>query len=131
VDREQVQAWVDAYVRWWRASDAAGVPALFTPDVRYLRSAYAEAIVGHDALREFWVADEGQTFDVRSELVAVDGRTAVVRLRVRYLEPEQQEYRDLWVVRFADDGRVEHFEEWASFPGQPWTVSSSSRPAAP
>ena len=45
--REQVQAWVDAYVRWWRASDPAGVPELFTPDVRYLRSPYEEPLVGH------------------------------------------------------------------------------------
>jgi hypothetical protein len=50
---------------------------------------------------------------------------------VTYLEPQQQEYRDLWVMQFADDGRVELFEEWPFFPGQPLTVSSSSRPPTP
>ena len=33
-----------------------------------------------------------------------------------------QEYRDLWVLRFAADGRVEHFEEWAYWPDKPYTV---------
>ena len=120
--REHVQAWVDAYVRWWRASDPAGVPALFTPDVRYLRSPYEEPLVGHADLAEFWVADTDATFAVTSEVVAADGVDAVVRLQVDYAEPDAQQYRDLWVLRFADDGRVEHFEEWAYFPGQPYTA---------
>jgi hypothetical protein len=131
VDREQVQAWVDEYVLWWRESDPAGVPVLFTPDVHYLRSPYEVPIVGHAALAEFWVADRGQTFAVTSAVVAADDRNAVVRLQVTYLEPQQQEYRDLWVMQFADDGRVELFEEWPFFPGQPLTVSSSSRPPTP
>ncbi|WP_327035397.1 hypothetical protein [Micromonospora ureilytica] len=29
-----------------------------------------------------------------------------------------QEYRDLWVMRFADDGRCRSFEEWPFWPGQ-------------
>jgi hypothetical protein len=122
VERDQVQAWVEAYVRWWRASDPDGVPALFTPEVRYLRSPYADPIVGHEALAAFWVEDAGTTFTVTAEVVAAEGRHGVARLEVRYLEPEQQEYRDLWVLRFAADGRVEQFEEWPFFPGQPLTA---------
>ena len=117
-----MQAWVDAYVRWWRASDPAGVPEFFTPDVRYLRSPYEEPLVGQADLAEFWVADADATFAVTSEVVAADGQDAVVRLQVDYAEPDAQQYRDLWVLRFAADGRVEHFEEWAYFPGQPYTV---------
>ena len=124
VDREQVQAWVDAYVHWWRAGDAAGVPVLFTPGVRYLRSPYAQPIEGHDALSVFWLEDVGATFEVTSEVVAADGATGVARLQVSYREPDQQEYRDLWVLRFAEDGRVERFEEWAYFPGKPYTAST-------
>ena len=119
-----MQAWVDAYVRWWQASDVTGVAELFTPDIRYLKSPYAEPTVGQQAVAAFWRDDLGQTFEVRSEVVAVDGRNAVARLQVSYLEPEQQEYRDLWVLQFADDGRVELFEEWPYFPGQPLTVAT-------
>jgi hypothetical protein len=47
-----------------------------------------------------------------SEVVAVDGDTAVVRVEVWYGDPVQQEFRDLWVIRFAADGRCAAFEEW-------------------
>ena len=55
-------------------------------------------------------------------VVAVDGDTAVVRLDVSYVTPRPQEYRDLWVLRFADDGRVADFEEWAYWPGRGYSA---------
>jgi hypothetical protein len=61
---------------------------------------------------------------VAAEPVAVEGRHAVVRLEVRYGDPAPQEYRDLWVLRFAPDGRVEEFEEWAYWPGKPYTTEA-------
>ena len=126
MDRERVQAWLDAYVRWWLVSDPVGVPVLFTPDARYRRSPYAEPLVGHAALTDFWVADRDATFTVATEVVAVDGPVAVARLQVDYEPPEPQQYRDLWVLRFAEDGRVREFEEWAYFPGQPYTAKQDA-----
>jgi hypothetical protein len=41
-------------------------------------------------------------------------------VEVRYGDPVSQEYRDLSVLRFADDGRVEDFEEWAYWPDKPY-----------
>jgi hypothetical protein len=38
-------------------------------------------------------------------------------------EPVRPEYRDLWLLSFADDGRMREFEEWAYWPGQPYTSS--------
>jgi hypothetical protein len=52
-------------------------------------------------------------------VVAVEGDTAVVRVEVQYLEPGGAEYRDLWIVRFAPDGRCREFEEWPFWPGRP------------
>lgn len=126
MDRERVQAWLDAYVRWWLVSDPVGVPVLFTPDARYLRSPYAEPLVGHAALTDFWVADRHATFTVATDVVAVDGQVAVARLQVDYERPQPQQYRDLWVLRFAEDGRVSRFEEWAYFPGQPYTAKQDA-----
>jgi len=126
-DRERVMAWVAAYEEAWRAGDQDAVGRLFTEDARYLRSPYDDApLVGHDAIRGFWDADDGATFTVTAEAVAAEARDAVVRLEVHYLEPERQEYRDLWVLRFARDGRVEHFEEWAYWPGKPYTAAATT-----
>ena len=44
---------------------------------------------------------------------------AVVRVEVSYGDPVRQEYRDLWIVRLAGDGRCASFEEWPFWPEQP------------
>ena len=68
--------------------------------------------------------DAGETFTAKPELVAVDGQRAVVFVEVAYGDPDEQEYRDLWLLRFADDGRVDDFEEWAYWPGKPYTAAA-------
>jgi ketosteroid isomerase-like protein len=120
-----VMAWVADYERSWRDGDAAGLDRLFTEDARYLRSAYDDpGLNGLDEIRATWVDDSPFTFT--AELVAVDGSTAVVRAEVKYPGSEPPEYRDLWILQFADDGRVRHFEEWAHWPGMPgWNPSEA------
>jgi ketosteroid isomerase-like protein len=124
VDRNQVMAWVDGYIAAWRAEDPEAVEQLFTPDAAYRASPYEESEVGHDAIKGFWLDDAGEVFTATAEPVAVDGRSAVVRVEVRYGDPVHQEYRDLWVLRFADDGRVSDFEEWAYWPGKPYSAAA-------
>jgi ketosteroid isomerase-like protein len=121
VDRDGVMRWVADYERAWREGDVSGVPRLFTEGASYRVSPCAEPKVGSAEIQAFWLDDEGKTFTVTAEPVAVEGRDAVVRLEVRYGEPVTQEYRDLWVLRFAPDGRVEDFEEWAYWPGKPYS----------
>ena len=123
MDRNQVMRWVEGYVDAWRREDAEGVERLFTVDAHYRTSPYEEAKVGHEAIKAFWLDDAGEVFTAVPELFAVEGQQAVVRIDVRYGEPVQQEYRDLWLLQFADDGRVCDFEEWAYWPGKPYSAS--------
>ena len=118
--------WVAEYERAWRDGDVAGVAGLFTEHARYRTSPYSDPKVGHAAIQAFWLDDEGRAFAVDAEPVAVEGRDAVVRLTVRYADPVDQEYRDLWVLRFAPDGRVEDFEEWAYWPGRPYSAEDEA-----
>jgi ketosteroid isomerase-like protein len=120
--------WVAEYEGAWRNGDVAAVASLFTEDARYRTSPYSDQKVGHGAIQAFWLDDEGRAFSVHAEPVAVEGRDAVVRLIVRYADPVEQEYRDLWVLRFASDGRVEDFEEWAYWPDKPY-VADADQPA--
>jgi len=122
MDRAQVMQWVADYERAWRDDDVAAVPGLFTADSEYRMSPYEPAEVGHAAIGAFWLDDAGKSFTMEAEPVAVEGRSAVVRVTVRYGQPVTQEYRDLWVLRFADDGRVEDFEEWAYWPGKAYSA---------
>jgi hypothetical protein len=63
-----------------------------------------------------------EAFAMTAEIVAVDGETAVVRVEVEYGGARRQEYRDLWIMRFSEDGRCSAFEEWAYWPGQAFTA---------
>jgi len=101
------------------------VERLFTEDARYRPSPYDDSEVGHDAIKGFWLDDEDETFTVEAVPVAVEGDSAVVRVLVRYGDPLRQEYLDLWVMHFANDGRVDDFEEWAYWPGKPYAASAT------
>ncbi len=125
MDREVVWRWVDDYERAWRDGDVGAVERLFTVDAAYRRSPYEPSEIGHDSIKAFWLADADRTFSMDATVVAVDHDFAVVRVDVLYLTPTEQEYRDLWLLRFAPDGRVADFEEWPYWPGQPYTAGTS------
>jgi hypothetical protein len=55
---------------------------------------------------------------IATDILAVDGPTAVVRAEVRYGDPLRQEYRDLWILHLNGSGRCTSFEEWPYWPGQ-------------
>jgi ketosteroid isomerase-like protein len=126
VDRAGVLEWVAAYERAWRAQDADAVATLFTEDVRYLRSPYEPPLDGHAAVRDFWPDPTPFTMEVGTAVA--EGPDAVVRVLVRYGGDQPQEYTDLWVLRFADDGRVRHFEEWAYWPGRAYSAGQDPDP---
>jgi hypothetical protein len=65
-----------------------------------------------------WEAERnpGEEFSMESEILAVEGDRGVVRLRVQYRKPRNQEYRDLWIVHLDGDGRCTEFEEWPFWP---------------
>ena len=122
--RADVMRWVVGYEQAWRDGDLEAVETLFTEEARYRPSPYDESEVGQDAIKAFWLDDEGEVFTVEAEPVAVEGRDAVVRVKVVYGDPVRQEYLDLWVIRFAEDGRAEDFEEWAYWPGRSYAAPS-------
>ena len=126
MNSDEVMAWYSGYERSWRDRDMDGVERLFTEDAHYRVSPYAVSEVGHDAIKAIWPEDEGTTFTAAAAPVVIDGDRAVLRVDVVYLAPRHQEYADLWVLRFAADGRVEDFEEWAYWPDKPYFASAEA-----
>jgi len=122
MDRDGVMRWVDRYEQAWRDGDLEAVEALFSADAHYRASPYEPAEIGRDAIKAFWLDDDGEVFTMSAAPIAIDGHDAVVRVEVRYGDPLRQEYRDLWVLRFDSDGRVEDFEEWAYWPDKPYSA---------
>ncbi len=127
-DHNCVQEWLAGYETAWRAPGTEKLSSLFTADATYLQSPYEKPVTGLDAIGRMWERERegpGEIFALATSIVAVDGQVAVVRAEVRYGDPPTQEYRDLWVIRFAadGDGRCEWFEEWPFWPQQPHAES--------
>jgi hypothetical protein len=117
--RGLIEGWVARYERAWRTAGTDPLRELFTEDASYRMSPYEEPFVGLTKIGEMWEAEReapDEPFEMTSEIVAVDGQTGVVRVEVRYSD---REYRDLWLIEFAGDGRARAFEEWPYWPGQP------------
>ncbi|HEX3750158.1 MAG TPA: nuclear transport factor 2 family protein [Streptosporangiaceae bacterium] len=122
-DRAMVSDWLARYEAAWRAPGTGRLAGIFTEDVTYRQSPYEEPVAGLEAVGRMWDEERDgpdEVFTLSTEILAVDGPTAVVRAEVHYGDPAGQEYRDLWVMRLGDDGRCHWFEEWAYWPGLPY-----------
>jgi hypothetical protein len=121
VDREAVAHWVADYECAWRTPGTDRLGDLFAADVTYRPSPWATPVRGLPALTEFWEAERAgpdEVFTLSSAVVAVEGRTAVVRVAVDYASHRSGRWRDLWVVRFDERGLCTEFEEWPFAPEQ-------------
>jgi ketosteroid isomerase-like protein len=122
MDSNDVAQWVAGYERAWRSPGTDALAGLFTTDAVYSQGPYEVPVVGLPAIGVMWErqrAGPDEDFAMTSDVVAVDGDTAVVRAEVHYGRPTKQEFRDLWVMRFATDGRCRAFEEWPFAPRPP------------
>jgi ketosteroid isomerase-like protein len=125
MDRSEVAQWVSGYERAWRSSGTESLAKLFTRDAQYLVSPWAPPLDGVAAIAEMWDRERespDEAFEMSSEVVAVDGQIAVVRVVVEYQRASPSRWRDLWVLEFEDEGgvsRCSRFEEWPFAPGQP------------
>jgi hypothetical protein len=108
VSKEHVVTWIAAYERAWRVPGTDGLAGILTADATYQRGAYEHPVIGLAAIARMWEAERDgpdEAFTMASELVAVDGDTAVARVEVHTGEPLNQQYRDLRIVRFAPPSR--------------------------
>src|SRR5215210_5901740 len=101
MDRAQLADWMARYESAWRVPGTESLAGLFTEDASYFPAPYREPHHGLEAIRRMWdeERDSSEEFSMETEIVAVDGDTGVVRVRVAYRRPRDQEYRDLWIVR--------------------------------
>ncbi|MGH8931633.1 MAG: nuclear transport factor 2 family protein [Egibacteraceae bacterium] len=120
MDRSAVQRWVARYERAWRTPGTEQLGEVFSSKVRYVPSPWVRPLEGLDELAPFWEARDGpdEKFAFRSDVVAIEGDTAVVRIFVDYRRADVGRWRNLWVLRFTSDGRCQGFEEWPFAPGQ-------------
>lgn len=120
MDRKRVERWLAGYERAWRTAGTDGLGELFTPDVEYVPSPWAEPLGGLLELGAHWESERDgpdEEFAMKSDVLAVEMETAVVRVDVEY-GSSGRAWRNLWVLAFSTGGRCSRFEEWPFAPGQ-------------
>jgi hypothetical protein len=113
MDANIVAAWVEAYIQAWNSNDPADIRQLFIDDAIYSTGPFDVPWKIRDAIIANWLRrkDAPGTNSFRYEVLASTSDQAVVRGWTHYHETDQ-EYSNIWLIRFETDGRCREFTEW-------------------
>ncbi len=109
-----VASWVAGYLKAWESNEEEDIRALFTEDAVYRFAPHdEEPLEGIDDILEGWLesADDPGSFRFEYEVLVDTPELGIVQGVTEYVDAET--YSNLWVVRFAEDGRARDFTEWA------------------
>ena len=117
MELEEVQAWVDGYVRAWESNDPGEIGGLFAKDARYFTHPFREPWEGRDEIVEKWAEhpDAPESWQAEYKAIAVTGTIGVVRGRTIYLKDDgsiDKEYANIYVIEFDGEGRASEFTEF-------------------
>jgi hypothetical protein len=108
-----LREWMDGYRRAWETNAPQDIEVLFTESARYFTAPYRQPWDGRPAIVEGWHGrrEEPGTWSFRWEPIVDTPEVAVIRGWTAYPQ-EGHDYSNLWVIRFAEDGRCREFIEW-------------------
>jgi hypothetical protein len=111
------QAWLDRYVAAWKSYDPEAIGDLFSEDAAYRYHPEDEPVRGRARIVAAWLGskDDPGTYDAHYEPLAIDGENHVSSGWSRYYTSSgdlRDEYWNVYLVRFDDDGRATDFTEW-------------------
>ena len=108
------QTWIEQYTTAWASNSPDDIRAMFTEDASYAGGPNDESPWrGADAIVEGWIrnADTADDHEFEYEVLSDNGELAFVQGVTTYLG-DRPTYDNLWVIRFAPDGRATEFTEW-------------------
>lgn len=108
-----LSTWIDAYRRTWDTNEPDDIRALFTEDAEYRTEPYVDPWRGHEQIIEGWLTnmEEPGSSTFNWTPLAITDDAQVVTATTIY--PRQKlVFSNLWVIRFAADGRASEFTEW-------------------
>jgi hypothetical protein len=110
---ERLDDWMDQYVLAWSSNDSEHIRALFTDEAVYDPQVAGGEWEGIDEIIARWqeIDDSEENWDFQWLPLVETDDIAVITGRTNYFEPPAT-YRNLFVIRFADDGRCYDFTEW-------------------
>ena len=104
---------MDGYVLAWSSNDPDHIRALFTEEAVYDPQTADGEWHGVDEIVANWrdIDDSEDNWDFEWLPLVETDELAVVTGRTHYFAPPAS-YRNLFVIRFAEDGRCYDFTEW-------------------
>jgi hypothetical protein len=117
LDDAAFAAWLDAYKTAWEKRDPAAAAALFTADASYHEMPFDAPIEGAGAIAAYWANAVAGQRDIlfTSQILAHVGDAGIAHWHCAFTGSAGGERIDLdgiFHCRFADAGRVAHFQEW-------------------
>jgi ketosteroid isomerase-like protein len=113
-----VVEWLARYVDVWKSGDHSRVAELFTDDAVYFADPFTAPRHGHAAIAEYWriTGDPPDAFEAQYAPFAIAGNLAIVTGFSRYFDDSRshiaKEYGNIFLLRFAHDGRCSEYREW-------------------
>jgi hypothetical protein len=113
MDKKNVEAWVEGYLRAWNSNDPDEIGQLFAEDGAYYTGPFDDPWIGRDAIVQEWLSrkDDPGSFSFGYEILAAANNLGVIRGWTRYFNPDG-EYSNIWLIKFDGQGRCEEFTEW-------------------
>lgn len=110
---ERLDRWMDGYVAAWTSNHPDHIRALFSEDAVYDPQTADGEIHGADAIVAWWrdADDDPENWSFEWAPLVETEDLAVLTGTTRYFDPPVS-YRNLWVVRFDEEGRCRDFTEW-------------------
>lgn len=110
---ERLDSWMDRYVLAWSSNETEHIEDLFTTNAIYDPQTADGEWEGLTEIVSRWqeIDDSEDNWDFEWRPLVETDDLAVVTGRTRYFEPPAS-YRNLFVIRFDDEGRCYDFTEW-------------------
>lgn len=110
---ERLDVWMDRYVLAWSSNETEHIEELFTEDAVYDPQTADGEWEGRDEIIARWqeIDDSEDNWDFEWQPIVETDDLAVIQGRTNYFDPPIS-YRNLFIIRFAEDGRCSDFTEW-------------------
>jgi hypothetical protein len=110
---ERLDSWMEGYIAAWSTNHPDHIAALFSPEAVYDPQTADGELHGRQEIIDWWreIDDDPDNWDFEWMPLVETDDLAVVTGATRYVDPEAI-YRNLFVIRFDEDGLCRDFTEW-------------------
>jgi ketosteroid isomerase-like protein len=107
-----VDGWIRGYRSAWESNDPEEIIALFAEDAVYYTEPAAQPWRGRAEIVTQWLARRDEPGDATFDWTPLVTKAKLAVIIGRSIYRSGDDYDNLWVIRFDDDGLCSAFTEW-------------------